>query len=234
MFLMCAILQFINNAPNDVPEFPNLVFLLVHRPIFIAGFTMLIFPILVAPPKTPCRPLHNFLGHSFWVPFSRLSYGAFLSHGIWMQFHDFNTERGTWGCGLDAFLFFLAYLAFSFLFAFLAALVWEQPIASLWYAFVLRPIAIDQQKRARQRDQVVAKSVYNTSVQGESSVKDIIESRKRQLAGGEEISENGLLISRKKRKGSGDTEDLEGEGSQTPGSPEVQQKKKLYSYKPKK
>lgn len=139
MFLMCSLMQVINNSPNDVSEFPNMLFLLVHRPSFIAGFSMLIFPILVAPKGTPCRPLKDFLSHSFWVPFSRLSYGALLSHGIWMQFREFNVERGTWGGGLDAFLFFLAYLTFSFMFSLITALIWEQPIASMWYEFVLVP-----------------------------------------------------------------------------------------------
>ena len=48
MFLMCTFMQAINNNPNDVAEFPNMVYLLVHRPLFIAGFTMMIFPLLVA------------------------------------------------------------------------------------------------------------------------------------------------------------------------------------------
>jgi hypothetical protein len=42
-----------------------------------------------------------------------------------MQFREFNTERGSWGNGLDAFLFFLAYLTFSFLFSFVTAMIWE-------------------------------------------------------------------------------------------------------------
>ena len=85
--------------------------------------------------------MKDLLSHPFWVPFSRLSYGAFLSNGIWMQFHDFNVERGTWGSGLDAFLFFLAYLTFSFLFSFVTMMIWEQPIASIWYEFVQRPMS---------------------------------------------------------------------------------------------
>jgi len=139
MLLMCALMQVINNSPNDVAEFPNMIYLLVHRPLFIAGFSMVIFPILVAPLQTPCRPLRDFLAHPFWVPFSRLSYGALLSHGIWMQFREYNTERGTWGCGFDAYLFYLAYLTFSFTFSFLTAMIWEYPIASMWYEFVIRP-----------------------------------------------------------------------------------------------
>ncbi len=133
----------INNSPNGVPEFYNLLYLLVHRPLFIAGFTMMVFPILVADSEaSPCRPIRDFLSHAFWVPFSRLTYGALISHGIWMQFREFNTERGTWGSGLDAFLFFLAYLTFSFLFSFITAMIWEQPIATLWFELVQKPMAV--------------------------------------------------------------------------------------------
>jgi hypothetical protein len=139
MFLMCGILQHINNTPNNVNEFGNMLYLLIHRPLFIAGFTMVVFPILVADPGTPLRLMKQFLSHSFWTPFSRLTYGALLSHGIWMQFREFNTERGTWGSGLDAFLFFLAYLTFSFLFSFVTAMLCELPCAALWHDFVLRP-----------------------------------------------------------------------------------------------
>ncbi len=146
MFLMCALLQKINNLPNNVPEFFNMLYLLVHRPLFISGFTMVVFPILVAESKaSPSRPLRDFLSHAFWVPFSRLTYGALLSHGIWMQFREFNTERGTWGSGLDAFLFFLAYLTFSFLFSFIFAMIWEQPVATCWYEFVVKPRSIANQ-----------------------------------------------------------------------------------------
>ena len=139
MVMMCAILQSINNQPNMVNGFGNMLYLLIHRPLFIAGFTMTVFPMLVATGGSPVRLLKEFLSHSFWTPFSRLTYGALLSHGIWMQFREFNTERGTWGSGLDAFLFFLAYLTFSFLFSFVTAMLCELPCAALWHDFVLRP-----------------------------------------------------------------------------------------------
>ena len=38
------------------------------------------------------------------------------------------------------FLFLFLYLfLFSFLFSFVTALIWEQPIASMWEDFVLKP-----------------------------------------------------------------------------------------------
>jgi hypothetical protein len=139
MAMMCAILQSINNSPNEVNGFGNMFYLLIHRPLFIAGFTMTVFPILVATRGSPIRLAKDFLSHSFWTPFSRLTYGALLSHGIWMQFREFNTERGTWGSAFDAFLFFLAYLTFSFLFSFVTALLCEFPFAAMWQDFVQKP-----------------------------------------------------------------------------------------------
>lgn len=166
-------------------EFGNMMYLLIHRPLFIAGFTMVVFPILVANRGTPLRLMKEFLSHSFWTPFSRLTYGALLSHGIWMQFREFNNERGTWASGLDAFLFFLAYLTFSLLFSFVTALIWEQPIASMWEDFVLKPRQQSQAADALYHAQSVKNSIVTSRSNEETtitnSVKDVIQSKKRQL-----------------------------------------------------
>lgn len=92
MGLMVIFLQMINNSPNGVSAVGNLFYLLLARPVFIIGFSMNIFPVMVDSPVF--KPLKTLLSHNFWVPFSRLSYGAFLSHGIFMQFREFNVERG--------------------------------------------------------------------------------------------------------------------------------------------
>jgi peptidoglycan/LPS O-acetylase OafA/YrhL len=126
----------INNSPNGVSNTLNTLYLLLSRPLFIIGFSMTVFPVIVG--SKAFKPLHAFLSHSFWVPLSRLSYGAFLSHGIFMQFREFNSERGQWGCGFDALLFFFAYWTFSFLFSFGMSITFEIPIAALWYEFALK------------------------------------------------------------------------------------------------
>ena len=61
--------------------------------------------------------MNKVLDNEFWVPFSRLSYGAFLVHGVFMLFREYNNERGQWGELFDATLFFLAYAFLSFLFS---------------------------------------------------------------------------------------------------------------------
>lgn len=162
-------------------EFGNMLYLLIHRPLFIAGFTMVVFPILVANRGTPLRLMKEFLSHSFWTPFSRLTYGALLSHGIWMQFREFNNERGTWASGLDAFLFFLAYLTFSLLFSFVTAMIWEQPIANMWEDFVLKPRKQSQAADALYHAQSAKNSMVSNSSRASeeiatttNSVKDVI------------------------------------------------------------
>ena len=216
MFLMCSFMQMINNSPNGVPEFYNLLYLLVHRPMFIAGFTMVVFPILVAESKaSPLRPAHDFLSHAFWVPFSRLTYGALISHGIWMQFREFNNERGTWGSGLDAFLFFLAYLTFSFLFSFATAMIWEQPIATLWFEFVQKPMQISDGNAARETYYQAAPS--STNIQSDKvSMQDVIASKKAKLLG----DDSGDAKRRKKQVDDVDAEDLE-DGESEQASPGV-------------
>lgn len=53
-----------------------------------------------------------------------------------MQFREFNTERGTWACGFDALLFYLAFTTFSYLFSFILAMTFEMPIHSIYMEFM--------------------------------------------------------------------------------------------------
>ena len=131
MFIMAFLLQVINNSPNGVSLSGNLFYLLLSRPLFICGFSMFIFPIMVG--SEAFNPMKQLLSHNFWVPFSRLSYGAFLSHGIFMQFREYNMERGQWACAFDAILLFLAFLTISFLFSIWMAITFDLPLSSLYY-----------------------------------------------------------------------------------------------------
>ncbi len=136
IFITVVFLQMINANPGTVPPLSNMLYLVFSRPIFITGFTMCTFPLILGSPMM--RPLRNFLSHDFWIPFSRLSYGAFLSNEVFMVFRDFNTERGQWACSFDVVLFFCAYFTFSFFFAFIIGIFVEMPCLGVWYEFVLR------------------------------------------------------------------------------------------------
>jgi peptidoglycan/LPS O-acetylase OafA/YrhL len=126
----------INNKPDEVPMFWNMIYLVFSRPIFIIGFTFCTFPVLLGCPLT--NSLKSLFSHDFWVPFSRLSYGAYLINPIFMVFRQFNTERGQWGCAFDAVLFFFSFLTFSFVFSFFIGIFVELPCLSLWYEFTIK------------------------------------------------------------------------------------------------
>lgn len=83
-------------------------------------------------------PMTNFMTSSFWYPLARLTYGAYLSHSIFMLYRGYNTEKGVWASESDAFLFFFAYLTFAFMFSFVMTLVIEIPCRRLYSEFILR------------------------------------------------------------------------------------------------
>lgn len=82
MNIMTFFLQSINNSPGDVPLAVNILFLVFSKLIYITGFSMMIFPMIVGSPIM--KPMITILSHNFWTPFSRLSYVAFLVHGMFM------------------------------------------------------------------------------------------------------------------------------------------------------
>ena len=106
-----------------------------QRPIFVIAGALGFTPILLRNAFT--YPITAFLEHQFWYPLARLSYGAYLSHGVFMLYRTYNMERGMWACELDAFFLFMAYLSFAFLFSFLITVIVEMPCHNLYQIFVL-------------------------------------------------------------------------------------------------
>ena len=133
MLSMVILMQIINNAPNQQSDVVNFLYLTLSRPIFIIGFSMNTFPLIIG--AKACKPILRFLNHPFWVPVSRLTYGAYLSHGIFMVFREYNTERGEWASSFDAFLFFFAYVTFSFAFSLVMNILLDLPCNSLIHEF---------------------------------------------------------------------------------------------------
>ena len=82
-------------------------------------------------------PITAFLKGSFFFPLARLSYGAYLSHGVFMLYRTFNMERGMWADELDSFFLFMAYLSFAYLFSFMITVVVEMPCHNMYQSFVI-------------------------------------------------------------------------------------------------
>lgn len=128
------ILRHINNNPGKVSGFWNWVYLTNQRVLFTLSAGMIIMTFIMK--SSVVWPITSLLSHSFWTPFAHLSYGAYLTHSIFMLFREFNSERGTWASQFEAVLLFCAYLTFAFLFSLLITLTIETPCHRLYKEFI--------------------------------------------------------------------------------------------------
>lgn len=130
------LLQRINLATDNVPMIVNMFFLLLERPIFCIGTTFSMMPFILR--NKMFAPMTSFMCSPFWYPLARLTYGAYLSHSIFMLYRSYNTERGVWASESDAFLFFFAYLTFAFVFSLVMTLLIELPCRRVYDEFVVK------------------------------------------------------------------------------------------------
>lgn len=157
--LLQLIIMILNQSNNNNPESSlawTLIYLLLSRPLFIIGFSMLVFPIILQNKAT--TQLSKAMGHKYWIPYARLTYGVFLCNSVLMQFRVFNLQHGEWVQSYNANLLFGAFIVSSFIFSFFTYLFVEGPTASLLREFfVKRPRVANsaslksQSARAHQR-----------------------------------------------------------------------------------
>lgn len=134
--MMVKILLLINNSSGDVSVWVSMLYLLLQRPLFVMGSGISIMPFLL---RTPILiPISQMMASAVWYPLARLTYGAYLSHGIFMLFRSYNSEKGVFACEFDAFLFFFAYLAFAFSFSLIITVAIEQPCLRVIETFLVR------------------------------------------------------------------------------------------------
>lgn len=134
--LMTWLLQKINHATGDVPLIINVLYLLLQRPTYCIGTTLSMLPFILR--NKSFKPMTNFMTSPFWYPLARLTYGAYLSHSIFMLFRGYNTEKGVWASESEAFLFFFAYLTFSFVFSLIMTLLVEIPCRRVYFEFIVK------------------------------------------------------------------------------------------------
>ena len=132
--VLVTIVTSINAQPIDSMFFFNMLFLMFQRPLFVSAISLAFAPILLRNPLT--YPITAMFEHSFWFPLARLSYGAYLSAGIFMLFRTYNMERGLWASELDALFLFMAYMSFAYLFSFVITLIIEKPSLNLIDTFI--------------------------------------------------------------------------------------------------
>ena len=121
------------NLKDNTSEVANILYLLFQRTLFVAGASISFLPFLLGTPIV--RPLINMMESAMWFPLAKLTYGAYLSHCIFMLFRTYNTQRGVWASELDTTLFFFAYLTFAFMFSFFVTVLVETPMSRLLKEF---------------------------------------------------------------------------------------------------
>lgn len=126
----------INHATGRVPMILNMLYLLFQRPTYCIGTTLSMMPFILK--NKSFAPMTRFMASPFWYPLARLTYGAYLSHSIFMLYKGYNSEKGVWASELDAFLFFFAYLTFAFTFSLIMTLIVEIPCRRVYGEFILR------------------------------------------------------------------------------------------------
>jgi len=131
IFIVVILFLGINKAQDNIPKFWDMLFIITSRPLFVMGFAMTNYPVILG-----VSPLSTMASHDFWIPFSKLTYGVFLCHSVFILFREYNVERGQWGSLFDTTLFFLAYLFLSYGFSLLTFLFVEQPFRKLELEFL--------------------------------------------------------------------------------------------------
>ena len=79
MIFFCKI---ISGSQNGVSSGANFIYLLLSRPLFCIGFSLAILPLILQNPLT--KPLRMILSNNYFVPYSRLTFGVFLCHSIFI------------------------------------------------------------------------------------------------------------------------------------------------------
>mmetsp|Transcript_13806 Transcript_13806/g.9959 ORF Transcript_13806/g.9959 Transcript_13806/m.9959 type:complete len:208 (+) Transcript_13806:398-1021(+) len=177
MICMVLLLHSLNNSSSST--LGNLLYLVFGRPLFIMGFSLFALPLILG--CSCVRPLGSVLAHHFWVPFARLSYGAYLCNEIFMMFKDFNTERGQWACSFDAVLFFLAFLTFSFLFSFLVSMLVEMPCLGLWYELALKPVGKEEDMYSHSKSAKSGRKLHDATGGSEIGKQSLLEDLSEQI-----------------------------------------------------
>lgn len=151
----------INKNPDDYGKIFNAFYMTLSRPLFVFGMVMSIFPVLLGRGKV----LRDILGHDWFTPLARISFGAYLVHPTYMVFESFNRPRATWASMSNNFTMFFAWLVISFLTSFLFTILVETPCANLEKTFLMGGGGKGK-KKAKKFMKVPAESFENSFSKG--------------------------------------------------------------------
>lgn len=83
----------INNYPEDYNLTFNVFYLTFSRQLFILGLNMFLMPILMGHGEIYWK----LMAMDIFTPLARITFGAYMTHPIFIFFTSLNVERGNWG-----------------------------------------------------------------------------------------------------------------------------------------
>lgn len=125
--------QPINIHPERFSQIFNSFYMTLSKPLFVFALVMCIFPILLGRGHAG----RFILGHDFFTPIARISFGAYLIHATFMIFEAFNRPRATWSSINSNITMGFAWWVISFLTSFLFTILIETPCANLEKTFLM-------------------------------------------------------------------------------------------------
>lgn len=87
LVLFCSLMEHpINKDDKFLSKWAGYFWLIFSRSIYILGVSMFLMPMF----NMHGTPLRKVLAADFWVPFARVSFGVYMLHEIFMEFHAYN------------------------------------------------------------------------------------------------------------------------------------------------
>ena len=122
---------------NSVKIYQNVLFIVLSRPIFILGLFLVILPLMLGRGKQ----LSGFLGAPFMAPLSKLTYGVYMYHIIFLSTEAFTTHSYIFFSNINAFMWVFHEYLFSLIMSLLTALLIEAPFIRIEKAMISRGAA---------------------------------------------------------------------------------------------
>jgi len=142
---------YFNKYPYEISSAVEKSYLMFSRPLFVICFFGLIFPAMLG----KGRVQNALFSCSFYIPLSRISFGAYLLHPCIMIMTSLSEKKGTYFEHYSLLLKFFGYLLLSFVLSFIVSGIYESP------AFCLEKEFLRLKKEPKKEESIEAISLIS-------------------------------------------------------------------------
>ena len=151
-----------NKNPGKWGTAANAIYITFSRTIFTLGISFFAYPCLLG----HGTPIYKFLACSFWTPFARLTFAAYLVHPIIIQMNYYGTKQGFYFDDMKIFFNYCSHIILTFIFALILSLSIESPMLNIEKNFIFKRKKIGQkdEKKAIEKPEIENKSVVKPEI----------------------------------------------------------------------